>query len=167
MSNMRPYKRIYNTIRGIYKPRYMALNVIAVLAYYVLYKILVNIRLGLNAPLVLVPDYIVYILIFTSSILLTLAIYTYKNRKAKMAGSRATAASGTATTFAGGFVASCGCTPSLTLGVFTTFLSASSAYALNNFISVNQIPLFSAIIAINIVMIGYYVNKLSKSYCKI
>lgn len=167
MGNMSPGYGAYKTLRGIYNPRYIALNLIAALVYYGLYKLLINIKLGLNAPLVLVPDYIVYILIFTSSVLLTFAVYVSKNRKrsSKIEG-RAAVASGTVTTFAGGLVAVCGCTPSLTLGLFVTFLSVPSAYALNNFISVNQIPLFFAVIAINLIMITYYVNKLSKSHCK-
>jgi hypothetical protein len=158
--------RIYNTIKEIYRrPKYILLNLLALLAYYYLFNYLIRAQ-QYGIFLVTIPIYLVYLLVLTSSVALTIGIYSIRNTRNNGAKEVSTGISAV-TTLAGGIVGGCGCTEPLILGLTVVGLSTSDTFALVNFISANQAIIFSAMIVINLFVVVYYLNKLSEPSCEI
>lgn len=157
--------KIFDTIRNIYTPLYIAVNVVIAVVYFYLIKYILTIQQQ-GIPITTVPLFLIYILVITSSITLTIAIYsinnTHKNR-AKFSASSISAA----TTLVGGVVTGCGCQAAILFNVLAIGLGSGEATLINTVATENAALIFGALIIINLVVIGYYFNKLSKSACKI
>lgn len=145
-----------NTLKSVYKPKYIALNLLIGLIYYAAFYYLSYIQGG-NAIMLYLPVYIIFLLVATSSILLTITIYSIKNRKRNASG--AAASVGTVVLGSG----LCGCTTTL-LPTAALALGASitSVYVLSSFLRNYGIEITSALIVVNLVVVAYYVNKLSR-----
>ena len=160
------YWRMYHTLKEIYvKPKYIALNALAAIFYYYLFGYLISIQQS-GIFLVLLPTYLVYLLVITSSIALTIGIFSIRNTRNNEAKEVSTGI-GAATAVVGGLIGGCGCEEPLILGLTAFGLSTSDAFALLNFISAYQIPLFSLMIVINLFVVIYYLNKLSQPSCEL
>jgi len=156
----------YKTIKSIYKPKYIVLNIILAIAYYTaMTKILIA---AYHIVIFVHPlsQYLFYTVAVTSSIMLTIGIYAFGNtvrNKAKiMAPTVGSVVALTASVFT-----SCGCTTTLALLILTAIgLSGSEALSLGIFISNNESMLLFILILINLFVITYYINRLSKRYCR-
>lgn len=158
--------RIYNTIKEIYRrPKYIILNILALLAYYFLFSYLIRIQ-QYGIFLITIPIILVYLLVLTSSIALTIGIYSIRNTRNNEAKEISTGVSAV-TTLAAGVVGGCGCTEPIIFGLTVFGLSTTDTFALANFISTNQAIIFSAMIVINLFVVVYYLNKLSEPSCEI
>ena len=98
---------LYKKLMGIYKPRYVLLNVIVAISYYAVFQFLLH--YGIAFAFTNVPLYLMYALVITSSVLFTVAIYSLMhNYRSKRLGAL-NVGIGTAMPVAGSFVAGCGC----------------------------------------------------------
>lgn len=157
-------KKISKTLRQVYTPKYIALNIAAAIIYYFVLNYLISAQ-NHGAVIVVIPLSFFYLLAITASIAFTVAIYALfntRNNRARLSGSVA----GTATTLAGGIFAGCGCYTPILLSLTAIGFTSSQVFALNNFISTNIVPLFILMIAINLFVTIYYLNKLSNPSCR-
>ncbi len=161
------YKSAYNTLLSIYKsPKYLFLNIAAFIIYYYLYTFIISLQ-QYGAVIVLIPLYLLYLLVLTSSVTLTIGIYSIGNTRNNEAKYEATGV-GTLTALVGAVIGGCNCEAPAIFGLATIgLLSTTGTIALINFISANQIPLYWALIVINLFVAIYYLNKLSQPSCKI
>lgn len=153
------------SLKSIYQPKYIALNVAIAVAYYYLIKYLLSIQQK-GIPITSVPFYLVYILVVTSSVTFTIAIYSISNTRRNKARYSATSVSA-ATAVAGGVLAGCGCQAAILFNVLAVSVGAGEATLVNTIITENAPLLFGAMIIINLFVIGYYIEKLSKPACRI
>ncbi|MCL4372313.1 hypothetical protein M1373_03275 [Candidatus Marsarchaeota archaeon] len=152
---------IPDTLRRIYKPRYIALNVVVFALYYVIMQ---NIIL-LNSHIVLfngvISEYAFYALAVTSSMLITIAIYGIANSRIKRASVPAPIF-GSITAFAGSAAVSCGCSFSLIFNLAVIGLSSSELISLNTFIAAYETPILLLAVFINFVLIIYYAGNVRR-----
>lgn len=154
------------TLASIYRrPRYLTLNIVAIGGYYLAYYELISYQ-NLGVFLSNVSEDLLYALVFTSSVLLTIAVYSIRNTQNNKARVSATAA-GTVATLFGGVIGGCGCSVPIVSSIAVLGLSASEVVSLNNFLSDYQNWIFGAMIAANAVVIVYYLYRLSTSSCRI
>src|SRR5271155_4198302 len=95
------------SLRSIYKPKYIILNIFAAFAYYFLITYILSVQ-QLGIPIVSVPIYLIYVLAVVSSINLTIGVYSIWNTAKNIAKTSATSI-GTLTALAGSIFAGCGC----------------------------------------------------------
>jgi hypothetical protein len=110
-------------------------------------------------------QYLLYIVALSTSILLTIGVYSMKNfRKNNIIQSSAVVSS---TALVQGLVVGCGCTSPVIFGIFGLILGSAAATYLDIFLSNNQITIFLVLIAINLSVSWYYLNKLSDKSCRV
>ena len=150
--------RFYDTLREIYKPKYVALTIILGIAYSLAFWYLSYIQGG-NAVMLSVPIYMVFLLVASSSVLMTIAIYSIRNTRKNNAKATGTAASAGTVILGTGL---CGCATTLlpTLAL-AAGMSTPAVYALASFLSDYNVEIISLLIALNVAVIAYYLNKLS------
>jgi len=153
------------SIKAIYKPKYILLNIAIAILYYFLIAYLLSIQQQ-GIPITSVPVNLIYILAITTSITFTIAIYSIFNTIRNNAKISATSTS-VISAVLGGVLAGCGCQAAILFGVLSVALGAGEATLINTIATENATLLFSAMIIINLFVIGYYLNKLSKPVCKI
>lgn len=148
------------------KPKYIALNVAAFLIYYFVMR---SIVLSDNKIILFnntISEYLFYLIAITSSVIVTLAVYAAfntRNNKAKVSAP----VSGSAIALAGSFAVSCGCSFSALSYLAVIGLSTGSIIGLDTTIANYETPLMLVALILNIVILGYYANKLSKPSCAI
>lgn len=157
--------RIINQLISVYRPKYILFNIAAAIVYYFVFITLLSYQQqGITA--VSFPYYLIYLLVVTSSIVLTVAIYSIRNTRNNSAKVSATTA-GTVTTLAGTVISGCGCSASVLVSLTAIGVSSSQIFSLDNFFVANQPILLAIMIAINLFVLLYYLNKLSKPSCRI
>ena len=151
-------------IKRIYKPKYLALNLLIGIAYYALFLYLATIQGG-GAIMSGTPWVLVFGLIATSSITLTIAIYSISNTRNNQAKASGTAVSfGTIVTGTG----LCGCATTFPAVIAAGIgISTTGVYALGSFLKNYNLYIYSGFIIMNLFVIGYYLNKFSKRECKV
>jgi len=154
----------YKTLKSIYKPKYMALNIILAIAYYiVMTEILVATYhiVIFTQPL---PQYLFYLIAITSSIMLTIGIYSFEHairNKAKIMAPTI----GSVVAFIASIFTGCGCATTPALLILTAIgLSGTEIFGLNIFISDNKSVLLFILILINLFVITYYIKRISKQH---
>jgi len=155
--------RLYQTLKRVYKPKYIALNLLLAGVYYALFLYLSYVQGG-NA--IMTSNWpLVFVLIISSSILLTIAIYSIKNTGRSSAKISGTVGSVGTVVLGSGL---CGCTTTF-LPVIATAIGVGTAgvFGLSRFLSDYSVEIFSAMIILNMLVIVYYTNKLSSQNCKI
>ena len=158
--------KLYDTLRQIYKPKYIVLTIAIGIAYSIAFWYLAYLEGG-DAVMISVPIYMVFLLIVSSSILMTVAVYSIKNTRRNNIKTTGTAASaGTGTVILGSGL--CGCTTTLlpTIAI-AVGVSMPTVYVLASFLKNYNIEIISLLIAINVVALVYYLNKLSCPSCRI
>ncbi len=157
---------IKNVLKRIYtKPVYIAVNIVAAVVYYLIYEYLLSIQThGLSVDINLPPAYLVYLLVITSSMLLTIAVFSIKNSRNNQAKVSATF-TGTFTAAFGGVLGGCGCTSPLLFGILAPLGLGSQFVSFDMFFINYQVELFTAFILINIGLAAYYLNKLANPKC--
>lgn len=158
-------KRIGLALKEIYRPRYVILNLGIVAVYYLIFVSLIKFQNYGVFLLFNIPLYVFYLLILTSSILVTISIYSIMRTEG--VGVKVSAGGvGTATMLFGTIFGACGCSAPIVLSLTVIGLSTAEVIALNNFLSRFALPLFTALILINLAVTFYYVDKLSELLCK-
>ncbi len=151
-------------IKRIYKPKYLALNLLIGIAYYALFLYLAAVQGG-GAIMPGTPWILVFGLIATSSITLTIVIYSISNTRNNQAKASGTAVSlGTIVTGTG----LCGCATTFPAVIAAGIgISTTGVYALGSFLKNYNLYIYSGFIIMNLFVIGYYLNKFSKRECKV
>ena len=156
--------KIYDTLRQVYKPKYIGLTFAIGIAYAAAFWYLAYIQGG-NAVMLYIPTYLIFLLIASSSILTTIAIYSIKNTRrnnAKMSGP-ATSAS---TVLLGSGL--CGCTTTLLPTIALALgVSTPTVYAFSSFLKNYNIEIIFVLILFNAMVLAYYLNKLSSPACRV
>ena len=150
--------KFYYTLRKIYKPKYIVLTIFLGIFYAAAFWYLAYIQGG-NSVMLVVPIYLIFLLIASSSILTTIAIYSIKNTRRNNAKIFGTATSGGTILLGSGL---CGCTTTF-LPTIAFFVGASTptVFVLTSFLKNYSVEVISVSIAINVIFIAYYLNKLS------
>ena len=159
---MRRLKSLRATIKNIYKPKYVVLNLLLGILYAIAFWYLAYIQGG-NAVMLYIPIYLIFLLISSSSILTTTAIYSIRNTRKNNAKTTGTIASAGTVLLGSGL---CGCTTTLLPVMALTFgVSTPAVYALSSFLKNFNIEIISVLIIINLVVLIYYLDKLSNPLC--
>lgn len=153
------------SLKNIYTPLYIALNVALAFGYYFLIQYLLSIQQN-GIPITSVPLYLIYALSIISSITLTIAIYSIKNSQRNKAKISATGVSA-ATTLVGGVVSGCGCQAAILFNVLAIAAGTGEATLINTIVTENAPLIFAAMIILNLFVVTYYLDKLSKPACKV
>ena len=155
--------RQFKIIKEIYKPRYIALNALLAVIYYLFFSYLVGVQKA--SAFFIFPWYLISALILTSSVLSTIAIYSIRatrNNQAKISASGLSL--GTIVVGTG----LCGCTTSFPILAVTTIgLSAEAVTSFGSFLINYNVIIFSVFVLANTLTISYYLNKLSSPECKV
>ncbi|MEM0201645.1 MAG: hypothetical protein QXR73_00510 [Candidatus Micrarchaeaceae archaeon] len=159
---------VYEMFKSLYvkKPKYIALNLAAFLAYYFIMEGIVLFDNKIILFNNIISEYIFYLIAITSSVLVTLAVYSAfntRNNNAKLSAP----VSGSVIALAGSFAVSCGCSFSALSYLAVIGLSAGSIISLDTTIANYETPIMFVALILNIAMLGYYANKLSKPVCVI
>ena len=145
-------------IKRIYTPKYAALNLALGVAYYAVFWSLAYIQGG-NAVMLYIPIYLILLLVASSSILMTVTVYSIRNTRKNNAKLSGTATSASTLLLGSGL---CGCTttllPTLALAVGA---GTPAVYALSSFLKNYDVEIISALIVLNMIVLAYYINKLS------
>jgi hypothetical protein len=152
-------------LKEIYKPKYMVLNIAIAVVYYFIIKYLFSIQEN-GVSFTIVPIYLVYLLIATTSITFTIAIYSIRNTQKNTAKVSATTISAI-TAFAAGILGGCGCEAAILFNVLAIFAGIGYARLVDALVADNVSIIFAAMIIINLVVIVYYLNRFSKPGCKV
>jgi hypothetical protein len=157
--------RIAKSLKGIYTPKYAAFNIAVAVVYYYLITFILSVQQH-GIPVTPVPLYLIYALAAVSSVTLTIAAYSISNTRKNKAKISATSVSA-ATALAGGVISGCGCQAAILFNVLALGLGGGEATLINTIVSENAPMIFGALIAANLLVTVYYLNKLSKPSCRI
>ncbi|MCL4379020.1 MAG: hypothetical protein M1160_01695 [Candidatus Marsarchaeota archaeon] len=155
---MRP-SSIGRALARVYRPQYIALNIAVAAVYYLIFTYLIRLQ-NYGVLLITVPKPLIYALVITASMMLTIGVFTLRNTSKGRLGVKAGTAGAFATVFAG-VISGCGCSAPLLYGITAFGLSIAEVSVANAFIVNYSIEIVSALIAINIVLIAYNSWKLS------
>ncbi len=160
MKKLDIFKSIYR------KPKYIALNVAAFIIYYYIMHAIVL----LNNPIILfssnLAEYAFYGVVLTSSVLITLAVFSAFNTRNNMAKLSAST-SGSVVAVASSFAVSCGCGFSALSYLAILGIGSGAIVSIDSTIADYETPLLIIALIINIVIVAYYTNKLSNPACKL
>ncbi len=156
---------IAKSLKDIYTIKYAAFNVAVAVGYLYLISYLLSIQQN-GIPITTVPIYLIYLLSIVSSMTLTIALYSISNTRKNNAKISATSVSAATTVF-GGVISGCGCQTAILFNVLAIGVGSGEATLLNTIVSENAPILFAALIAINLFVTIYYLQKLSKPACRI
>lgn len=154
------------TLKGIYlKPRYIALNIAIAAAYFLVIEYLLSVQQR-GIPITAVPVYLIYLLVITSSITLTIAIYSVNNTRRNQAKLSATSVSAVSAVL-GGVFSGCTCQAAILFNVIAVLAGAGEASLVNTIIGENASIIFAAMIVLNLFLAVYYLEKLSHPKCRL
>lgn len=156
---------ISKSLRNIYTIKYIIINIAIAIVYYFVIQYLLSIQQN-GIPITTVPLYLIYSLTVSSSIAFTIAIYSISNTIKNSARYSASSISA-ATTVVGGVLAGCGCQAAILFNVLAISVGTGEATLINTIATENSVFIFIAMIIINLFVIVYYLDKLSKPSCKI
>ena len=157
---------VLNTLKSIYNLKYIALNLVVFAVYYVLIRLIVVSQERVFLIVNPILYYMIYPLAITSSILLTIAIYSIGNTRRNMAKVTASGLSAI-TAMLGSVVVSCGCAVPILFSLAAIGISGADIIYLNDFFSAYSMELVLVFIFLNLLLTIYYLNKLSKPSCRI
>ncbi len=151
-----------SAVKRIWRPKYIILNIVFGVIYYYFLLYLVVIQRG--TLFFIIPQILIYSMVITSSVMLTIAVYSISNTRRNSARFSASGA-GAGSIIAGSTL--CGCTSSFPILLATAVgISFDGLLALKNFL-INYGPIiFSLLVALNLVVILYYLNKLPRPGCR-
>ncbi len=152
-------------LKVIYRPKYIAINVITAIAYFLFISYLLRFQ-NYGVLIISVPPYVLYLLSITASISLTIGIYSIGNARNNHAGGTGSM-TGTATAFAGSLVGGCGCHAPILVSAIALLGFGSAAFPADVLLTSYATPIFLVLIIINIAISIYYLNRLSDPKCRI
>ena len=150
--------KFYDTLKEIYKPRYVGLTFALGIVYAIAFWYSAYLQGG-DAVMLYIPIYLVFLLIVSSSILMTVAVYSMKNRRRNNIKTTGTAASAGTVILGSGL---CGCTTTLLPTIALAIgVGTPTVYELSSFLKNYNVEIISVLIIINVAVLAYYLNKLS------
>lgn len=139
------------------------MNLAAFLAYYALSYYFVRSQSTIILSPGIYSTGAFYLLLLTSSMLLTLAVYAIGRRARPSVD--ALGGAGALTALVGSLVFSCGCAEPVFFSLVALGLSSSSALSLDLAFSAYSLQILLLIVAFNILAIYYYLGRLSNPSC--
>ncbi len=156
--------KFYYTLKKIYTPKYMLLSIVLGIVYSIAFLYLAYLQGG-NAIMLYIPVYLIFLLIASSAILMTVSIYSIRNMRKSNAKKTGTAASAGTVILGSGL---CGCTTTLLPTVaLAVGISTPTVYVLASFLKNYSVAIVSLLIVINVVVLVYYLNRLSRKRYKV
>lgn len=151
--------KLYQNLRKVYSLGYLLLNLIIILIYYeAIERILALQQFGLAFSTA--PASLIITLVLSSSVLMTIAIYTIlESRKRKGLGYEE-AASSCVTAVVGGVMSGCGCQGAIMYSVLAIAFGSGEAYAINTVFSEHIGLILAALTIFNIVFIVYSLGRI-------
>jgi hypothetical protein len=150
---------VLKTFREVYgKPKYLFLNLIIFLAYYFGSYLLVKLQSKVVVSPGILTTYAFFLVLFTSSVVITMAVYFLRKRnsgKAAVAGGIESVAAA----FLASLVFSCGCSIPVFFSLATLGLSSASALSLDLTFSSYAPQIMVVASVFNILVIYYYSVK--------
>ena len=162
-SNKRPKKsakdRAKRLVTIVTKPIYLAVLIVAaIIYYYVFYYLITSSNYGLF--LLTIPVYLLYALVITSALLLTIAVSSIHGG-IKYGRAITGSVSGSIILLAGGTIASCACTvPIFVSLLYILGATVADVTLINFYISTYQLYILGALILANLALIYHYLGKL-------
>ena len=151
---------LYSKLRTVYSGWFLLLNLVILLVYYVaVEEIRAFQQFGMSFSTA--PAYLMISLVVSSSVLMTIAVYTIlQSRKGKRPLGYGGAVSSCATTLVGGFVSGCGCQGALLYSGMAIVAGSGGAYAANALFSEHIGLILAALTIFNIAFIVYSLGRL-------
>lgn len=162
-SNKRPGKSAKNRAKRLVaivtKPIYLAVLIVAaIIYYYVFYYLITSSNYGLF--LLTIPVYLLYALVITSALLLTIAVSSIHGG-IKYGRAITGSVSGSIILLAGGTIASCACTvPIFVSLLYILGATVADVTLINFYISTYQLYILGALILANLALIYHYLGRL-------
>ncbi len=143
------------------KPLYLAILVVAGFLYYFLLYTIIKMSSFHGIIILTAPLYMFYLLVATSAVLITISIYGIRKR---IAIKDATAGGVVSVVMpsVGGLVAGCGCSAPLLSSLLIPVLGSIGAESFISYLSAYNIYIFGVLVLINLIIIYYQLNLLSK-----
>lgn len=150
------------TLRALYRSQSVVLITAAGgVIYYLLIQYLVRAS-NYGIFLITVPAPLLYLLILSSAVLLAISIYSITLSLNTLESSEV-GVLGIVTTFAGGMVASCGCSAPILASVLYFFaLNTATVSTFTSAVGNNQTTLIILLVFFNLAVSYYHISKLSK-----
>ncbi|MDE1865269.1 MAG: hypothetical protein KGH94_01355 [Candidatus Micrarchaeota archaeon] len=149
---------ILGSLRSVYSSGYIVLNLLIILAYYLVVEKLLSIQ-QFGVVFSTAPEYLILSLVLTSSMLLTIGVHTiFESRKVRGLGYEDAGVS-CATAVIGGIMSGCGCQGAILYSGLTIILGSGEAYAVNTVFSEHIGLILAALTIFNIVLIVYSLGK--------
>ncbi len=152
-------KNLPKAFKKVYSPRYIVFNVIVAIAYYLIITYLIKVQ-NYGIILILVPKYLLYLVILSASIMLTMGVYTTIKSFHKK-GNATITSFGTAISLFTGLILGCGCGAPAVFAITAIGVSLVEASTIASYIVNYSIPILIGIIILNILLILYYAGKVS------
>ena len=157
---------IVRSLRNIYKLKYVLLNIVIFALYYLVFNEILQLQ-QLGLAFTPIPAYIVYLMVASASVTLTVSIYSVRNTR-RNAAKESAATTSIATTIASGIIGGCGCSGAFIFPLLSAFgVSSATALSADVFFSNYAAPIFVGLAALNILIVVYYLNKFSKPQCAV
>lgn len=151
--------KAFRALKSVYSLKYLLLNLIILLVYYLLVEKLLSIQ-SFGIPIATAPVYLILALSLTSSVLMTVAIHSIvQSRKSKKLGYE-DAASSCATAVVGGIMSGCGCQGAILYSALALLFGSGEAYAINTVFSEHIGIILAALSIFNIALIVYSLSRL-------
>ena len=150
---------LFGKLRKVYGSWYILLNLVILLVYYVaIQRILGLQQFGLVFSVA--PVYLVVLLVLSSSILMTIAIYAIvESRKGKAVGYEG-AATSCATTVVAGIFSGCGCQGAILYSALAVVAGSGEAFAINTIFAEHIGLILAALTIFNIAFVVYSLGRL-------
>lgn len=154
-------------LKKIYSMPYIGLNIAFAAMYYLLITGIIamqeNGSVAIYTP---VPVYLLYLLAISSSVTLTFAVYSISNTRKNAASVSATATS-SILAVSGGVISGCACQASVLSAVLALLVNSGQALYLSTIVQAYAPYVFISMIAVNVLVAIYYLNKFSSPRCTI
>ena len=155
--------RLAVVVSLIRSPAYQAIMTGAALLYFLIFYNLITAS-NYGIFLVTIPIYLVYIMVASAGFLLSLSVFSIKTALLGRASAAGEGALSAILPTVGSLVATCACSYSLLASLLAFIgINAFEISSVVSSISLYQLWLIIAIIAINLVMIFYYLGKVANA----
>ena len=149
----------YGKLRKVYSSWYLLLNLVILLVYYVAVQRILAIQ-QFGFVFSTAPVWLMVSLVVSSSVLMTLAVYTILGyRKVKALG-YGEATSSCATALIGGVLSGCGCQGTILYSALAVVAGSGEAFAVNTVFAEHIGLILGALTLFNIAFIVYSIDRL-------
>ncbi len=151
--------RAYGSLKLVYKPKYVAINIIAAVVYYLVLTVLIRYQ-NYGILIITAPAFLIYALVISSSMMFTIGVFSAATSIRKAPGASASTF-GTAVALFSGIIIGCGCSAPILYSITVFGLSIAEVSVIGAFIAKYSVAIISAIIAINVLIVLYYSLRIS------